>query len=106
MHFSPGHTPGLCAMQVNLERDGTFIWTTDQFHVKENFEMRHPHGWLARDLNAWIKSTKMLAKLKEQFGAKMIYGHDLVSVARSISLAPAVAWFGLLTRRVLCTRIR
>lgn len=80
LHFSPGHTPGLCAMQVNLEKDGTFIWTTDQFHVKENFEMTHPHGWLTRDYNAWVKSTKMLAKLKQQFDAKLIYGHDLETV--------------------------
>lgn len=28
IHYSPGHTPGLCIMQVNLEKDGTFIWTT------------------------------------------------------------------------------
>ncbi|KAJ5232046.1 beta-lactamase-like protein [Penicillium chermesinum] len=42
LHHSPGHTPGLCIMQVNLDKDGTFIWTSDQFHVAENYELGHP----------------------------------------------------------------
>lgn len=36
LHHSPGHTPGLVMMQLNLDKDGTFIFTTDKFHVKEN----------------------------------------------------------------------
>ena len=56
LHHCPGHTPGLCIMQVNLIEDGTFIWTTDQYHVRENYELGQPHGWLARDHDAWFRS--------------------------------------------------
>lgn len=76
MHFAPGHTPGLYSMQVNLEKDGTFIWTTDQYHIKEHYELNHPQGWLARDHAAWIRSSQMLKRLQSLFDATMIFGHD------------------------------
>jgi len=85
LHHSPGHTPGLCVMQVNLEKDGTFIWTTDQFHIAENYELSHPHGWLARDHNAWIKSLKMVQRLQRLFKAELVYGHDKETAARLMS---------------------
>ncbi|KIW63929.1 hypothetical protein PV04_08893 [Phialophora macrospora] len=77
LHHSPGHTPGLCIMQVNLEGSGTWIWTTDQFHIAENYELSHPHGWLARDHNAWIKSLKMIQRFQRLFDAKLVFGHDM-----------------------------
>lgn len=45
MRHAPGHTPGLCIMQVNLQESGTWIFTSDQYHVKENYES-HPRGKL------------------------------------------------------------
>lgn len=44
LHFSPGHTPGLCVMQVNLSRDGAFVWTTDQYHIAQNHHDDHIQG--------------------------------------------------------------
>ncbi|EAS34525.3 metallo-beta-lactamase superfamily protein [Coccidioides immitis RS] len=76
IHHSPGHTPGLCVMQVNLEKDGTFIFTTDQFHIAENYEMAHPHGWLARDHSAWFNSLQMIKRLQRMFNAELVFGHD------------------------------
>ncbi|RFU27076.1 hypothetical protein B7463_g9274, partial [Scytalidium lignicola] len=76
LHHSPGHTPGLCIMQVNLEKDGTFIWTSDQFHVKENYSVGHPHGGLARDHNAWYRSLQMIRRLQRLYNAKIVFGHD------------------------------
>ncbi|KAJ5080812.1 beta-lactamase-like protein [Penicillium angulare] len=76
LHHAPGHTPGLCMMQVNLEKDGTFIWTTDQFHVAENYELGHPHGGLARDHNAWYRSLNLVRRLQRLYNARLIYGHD------------------------------
>ena len=75
LHLMPGHTPGLCVMQINLERDGTFIFTTDQFHVKENYDLGTPQGWLARDHNAWVQSTEKIKSLQRNFQAKMVFGH-------------------------------
>ncbi|CAI7576376.1 unnamed protein product [Penicillium manginii] len=73
---APGHAPGLCMMQVNLDNDGTFIWTTDQFHVSDNYELGHPHGGLARDHNAWYRSLNMTRRLQRLYKARLIYGHD------------------------------
>lgn len=33
LRHSPGHTPGLIIMQVNLKESGTWIFTTDHHHV-------------------------------------------------------------------------
>jgi glyoxylase-like metal-dependent hydrolase (beta-lactamase superfamily II) len=48
MLHCPGHTPGLTAMFVHLEKDGTMLFTTDMYHVKANWE-GIPQGWLSRD---------------------------------------------------------
>ncbi|KAH8595054.1 metallo-beta-lactamase superfamily protein [Bisporella sp. PMI_857] len=76
IHHCPGHTPGLCAMQVNLEKDGTFIFTTDQFHITENYEAGEPQGWLARDHNAWFRSYQLIQRLQRVFNARLVFGHD------------------------------
>lgn len=44
LRHAPGHTPGLCIMQVNLKESGTWIFTSDQYHIKENYEQNHPQG--------------------------------------------------------------
>ncbi|KID81490.1 metallo-beta-lactamase superfamily protein [Metarhizium guizhouense ARSEF 977] len=76
LHHCPGHTPGLVVMQVNLARDGTFIWTTDQFHVEENYHLSQPHGWLARDVVEWVRSKNRIKRLQRNFDAHLIFGHD------------------------------
>ncbi|RTE70312.1 hypothetical protein BHE90_015291 [Fusarium euwallaceae] len=78
LYHTPGHTPGLVIMQVNLEKDGCFIWTTDQFHVAENYELGIPHGWLVRDHTAWVRSLHMVRRLQRMYDANLIFGHDRV----------------------------
>ena len=85
LHHCAGHTPGLCIMQINLPQDGTFIWTTDQFHVVENYELGHPHGGLARDHNAWYRSLNMIKRLQRLYNARMIFGHDKVVATKFIN---------------------
>ena len=63
-------------MQVNLPNDGTFIWTTDQYHVRENFELNWAHGWLLRDYRSWLSSGNFIRRLQKAFSAKLIFGHD------------------------------
>ncbi|KAJ5101217.1 hypothetical protein N7456_007269 [Penicillium angulare] len=76
IHHLPGHTLGLCGLQINLKKDGTFIWTTDQFHIRENYEIGHPHVGLARDHNFWYRSLRLVQRLQRIFDAKLIFGHD------------------------------
>lgn len=75
LHHSPGHTPGLAIMQLNLEKSGTWIATTDQYHVKENFFADQPQGWLARDHDDWWRSHQMIKGIKKRTDAKMVFGH-------------------------------
>ncbi|KAK0115117.1 hypothetical protein ONS96_013587 [Cadophora gregata f. sp. sojae] len=76
MRHAPGHTPGLCLMQVNLLESGTWIFTSDQYHVKENYEQNHPQGWQARDHDDRIHSNQMIHMLARRTNAKLVFGHD------------------------------
>ncbi|KAJ5683443.1 metallo-beta-lactamase superfamily protein [Penicillium macrosclerotiorum] len=88
LYHCPGHTPGLCIMQVNLLRDGTFIWTTDQYHVRENFDSNWAHGWLLRDYRSWIDSGKLIRRLQKAFSATLIFGHDYATADALIKSGP------------------
>jgi len=76
MHHAPGHTPGLCILQVNMLESGTWISTSDQYHVRENYEDGHPQGWLARDHDDWVRSNQMIHMLARRTNAKVVLGHD------------------------------
>lgn len=52
-------------MQVNLKESGTWIFTTDQYHVRENWESGIPQGWLARDHDDWVESDQMIKALQK-----------------------------------------
>jgi glyoxylase-like metal-dependent hydrolase (beta-lactamase superfamily II) len=75
LHHSPGHTPGLCVLQMNLRESGTWIFTGDQYHVKENWKEDVPQGWLARDHDAWVRSHQMIKSLARRTKGKVILGH-------------------------------
>ncbi|PWN96635.1 Metallo-hydrolase/oxidoreductase [Tilletiopsis washingtonensis] len=76
LHHLPGHTVGLCGLQINLINDGTFIFVSDHGHVKENIWPGVPQGWLARDHQAWWHSNQRLLRLEQATAAKVIPGHD------------------------------
>jgi glyoxylase-like metal-dependent hydrolase (beta-lactamase superfamily II) len=89
LRHSPGHTPGLVIMQVNLQDSGTFIFTSEsvyhvvslehgcadgpssQYHVKENYENDEPQGWLARDHDDWCASHQMIKSLAKVSGCSI-----------------------------------
>ncbi|CAG8157825.1 unnamed protein product [Penicillium olsonii] len=75
LHHSPGHTPGLCILQLNLQNSGAWVFTSDQYHVEENYHASHPQGWLARDHDDWVRSHQMIKALVKRTGAKLVFGH-------------------------------
>ncbi len=87
IRHAPGHTPGLCILQVNLQQSGTWIFTTDQYHVHENYHQSAPQGWLARDHDDWIRSNQMIHMLAKRTNAKLVFGHDRETLF-SYKLAP------------------
>jgi glyoxylase-like metal-dependent hydrolase (beta-lactamase superfamily II) len=72
----PGHTPGLSVLQANLKDSGTWIFTTDQYIVKENYESLANQGWFTRDHASWSRSNQMVQSLQKLTDAKLIFGHD------------------------------
>lgn len=77
IRHAPGHTPGLCILQVNLRDSGTWIFTSDMYHVKENYESSIPQGWLMRDYDTWVRSHQMIKALVKRTEAKVVLGHDV-----------------------------
>jgi hypothetical protein len=76
-------------MQVNLAQDGTFIWTTDQYHIRENYELDQAHGWLLRDYRKWVDNGKFIRRLQRIFSATLIFGHDYETATRLIEAKKA-----------------
>ncbi|KAF2739213.1 Metallo-hydrolase/oxidoreductase [Polyplosphaeria fusca] len=91
LHHSPGHTPGLTIMQLNLPKSGTWIFTSDQYHVKENYHNDVPQGWLARDHDGWVKSHQMIKSLQKRTKGKVVLGHCWDTIKElKIEFAPSV----------------
>lgn len=61
---------------MQVKKDGTFFWMSDQFHVRENYEDEAPHGGLVRGHNAWWRSLQMIKRLQRLLGATLVFGHD------------------------------
>jgi glyoxylase-like metal-dependent hydrolase (beta-lactamase superfamily II) len=76
LHRLPGHTPGLVGMQLDLDNAGTFFLTSDQFHLRQNYEGGQPLGWLLRDHAAWWRSYRFTKRLQERTNARLLFGHD------------------------------
>ncbi|CAO1614741.1 unnamed protein product [Sympodiomycopsis kandeliae] len=77
----PGHTAGLCGLQVNLQDSGTFFFLSDHAHVWENYADDVPQGWLARDHPAWFNSNQRLKRLARATNGQVFPGHDLDRIA-------------------------
>lgn len=59
-----------------MPESGTWIFTTDQYHVHENYYQSVPQGWLARDHDDWVRSNQMIHALARRTNAKLVFGHD------------------------------
>lgn len=73
----PGHTPALLGLQLDLANTGTFFLTSDQFHLRDNYEQGRPLGWLLRDHSDWFRSYRFVQRLVGRTGARLMFGHDL-----------------------------
>ncbi|KAH6877590.1 beta-lactamase-like protein [Alternaria rosae] len=87
IRHSPGHTPGLSILQVNLKTSGTWVFTTDQYVIKENYESLATQGWFTRDHASWSRSNQMIHSLQKLTNARLIFGHDR-DVLFQYNLAP------------------
>lgn len=74
-----------------MPQSGVWIFTSDQYHVRENWEADVPQGWLARDHDAWVKSHQMIRLLARRTGARVVLGHCRDTVEKlGLEYAPKV----------------
>jgi len=76
LHRLPGHTPALLGVRLDLANAGTFVLTSDQFHLRDNFAEPRPLGWLLRDHAAWWRSYRKVKTIAGRTGATLVFGHD------------------------------
>jgi glyoxylase-like metal-dependent hydrolase (beta-lactamase superfamily II) len=77
LHHLPGHCPGLMGLSIDLERDGTLIFTSDQCIQKENYEGRPQGGVILDERSDWMESLQRLYELERTHDAIVYAGHDL-----------------------------
>lgn len=76
LHLLPGHTYALYGLRLDLRNAGTFFLTSDQFHLRANWEEPRPLGWLLRDHAAWWRSYRFTKTLVGRTSARLVFGHD------------------------------
>lgn len=75
LYHTPGHTPGLMGLQIELDNGGPFFFTSDMFFFRENFD-GHALGWLMRDHPAWHRSRKKIERIVRMREPNLVFGHD------------------------------
>jgi glyoxylase-like metal-dependent hydrolase (beta-lactamase superfamily II) len=77
LRHMPGHTPGLMTMQVELENAGNFFFTSDLFHIREQYETPLAPGWLlGHSRTEWWRNRIWMEHLVRQKGGTLVFGHD------------------------------
>jgi glyoxylase-like metal-dependent hydrolase (beta-lactamase superfamily II) len=76
LYHTPGHTPGMLSMKVDLDNSESFLFTSDTMFFKENYYDEQPPGWLIRDMGAWWQSLAKLKSVATRHNAHVILGHD------------------------------
>lgn len=89
VHLSPGHTPGLIVLQINLPHTGTMIFTSDHAIFREHYENGgRKQGFLMRDHYQWYNSTQKLRRLQRDTNAQVVFGHDPSIVEQLLAAEP------------------
>jgi glyoxylase-like metal-dependent hydrolase (beta-lactamase superfamily II) len=76
LHRLPGHTPALMGLRLDLANAGPFLLTSDQCHLRANYEGPQPLGWLLRDHAAWWASWRWVKTVADRTRAHLVFGHD------------------------------
>lgn len=77
LHRFPGHTPGLLGLTIELENDGTLLFTSDECLQEGNYD-GHPMGAVLLNQRAdWFESLQRIYDLERRLDATVYAGHDL-----------------------------
>lgn len=73
---SPGHTWGTCALQVDLPKSGTMLFTSDAVYNSDNWGPPVAGASIVWDSRAWESSLERLRRVATRTDATVIFGHD------------------------------
>ncbi|GAA0964990.1 N-acyl homoserine lactonase family protein [Acrocarpospora macrocephala] len=80
-----GHAHGLLVLRAELRNHGHWIFASDQFPLRRNYEEPIPQGWIMRDHPGWWRSWRFTKSLEQRFDARIVFGHDKDEFAKICS---------------------
>lgn len=85
--YTPGHTWGTMSLRVDLENEGTKIFTSDAVYLGQSWGPPAVGAAIVWDSLRWLESVEKLRGIADATGAEMIFGHD-AEQRGSLRLAP------------------
>jgi len=74
IYFTPGHSPGHQSLLVNLEKEGSFLLTSDACYCAENLDEFKLPG-IVDDEAAYLANLRVFKDMQKR-GVKIVFGHD------------------------------
>lgn len=84
---TPGHTWGTMSLRVDLENEGTKIFTSDAVYLADSFGPPAVGAAIVWDNLRWLESVEKLRGIADATGAEVIFGHD-GEQAKTLRYAP------------------
>lgn len=82
LFIQKAHTPGVIGMVLDTMSAGTVITTGDAVYTRESWETRvPPGGGINKSIEAFQSNIERLDKLRQKYGATMLFGHDSKQIA-------------------------
>lgn len=72
-----GHTPGVIGLIVKTDNNGNFMFASDAVYSKLNFGPPIVLPGLCVDPDNYRANIERLQKMKEEYNANMVFGHDV-----------------------------
>lgn len=85
---TPGHTWGTMSLKLDLENDGTKIFTSDAVYLSDSWGPPAVGAAIVWNNLAWLESVDKLRGIADATGAEMIFGHD-AEQKKTLRFAPA-----------------
>jgi glyoxylase-like metal-dependent hydrolase (beta-lactamase superfamily II) len=74
--YLPGHTVGMCGLQLDLADFGTMIFTRDLCYTSENYGPPVRTSGNVTNMEIYFDSIAKVRKLQKQTNAFVVFGHD------------------------------
>lgn len=84
---TPGHTWGTMSLRLDLEDDGTKIFTSDAVYLADSWGPPAVGAAIVWDNLAWLESVEKLRRIAQETDAEVIFGHD-AEQRETLRLAP------------------